>query len=211
VVVGVAGHSGSGKTTFAKLLAHQMRGTLISQDDFYHGRDVMLAAGESAENFDSLAAIDYSLLASILDQVQHSNIHIVRVPNYDFIRQSRDGFKSVEVRDPIIVEGHLVFTSPEVTDHVDFLVYMDANREIARERRLSRDIRERGYSAIGSKVYYEKYVLPQLDSIEEIRIWADLIVDSNNTVDDTKLEIPGIVEILKSKFLDSAFENGSYE
>lgn len=176
-----------------------MNATLISQDDFYVGRKAMLLAGESGQNFDTLSAIDCEHLSLILKNAQMPCVSTIQVPNYDFVQQAPLGFKSIEVKSVLVAEGHLIFTSPNVLDQLGFLIYMDADRDVAKERRFSRDLLQRGYDISSSRSYYEKYVVPQLDAIDKLRSQADYIVNSNDRVDSFRPEVAIIADILKGK------------
>jgi len=159
----------------------------------------MLSAGESGHNFDALAAIDCEHLSLVLKNAQMSCVSTIQIPNYDFVQQAPLGFKSIEVKNLVVAEGHLIFTSPSVLDHVDFLIYMDVDRDVAKERRFSRDLLQRGYDISSSRSYYEKYVVPQLDAIDKLRSQADYIVNSNDRVDSFESEVASIAGILKRK------------
>jgi len=191
-IIGVTGLSGSGKTTLAQLLSEHMSASLISQDDFYFGCSAMRAAGQPGHNFDTLAAINCKGLLETLGAICDGKSPSIEVPNYDHVRSAPNGFRNIVNSDVIIVEGHLLFTSDRILSYVDFLIYMDIDEEIAKERRFARDVVERGYHAQECESYYIKYVFPQIKKIEKLKIKADYVLSKDTGIsglDDHVLEI----------------------
>lgn len=178
-IVGVTGLSGSGKTTLAQLLSEHMSASLISQDDFYIGCTAMRAAGQSGDNFDTLDAINCKGLTDTLDAICDGKRPSIEVPNYDHVRSAPNGFRNIVNSDVIIVEGHLLFTSDRILSYVDFLIYIDIDEEIAKERRFARDVVERGYTLEDCESYYMEYVESQLESIGDLKSKADYIIGNH--------------------------------
>jgi uridine kinase len=169
----------------------------MSQDDFYIGREAMLSAGESDQNFDTLAAIDCEQISALLKVVRTPGFSTIVIPKYDFVKQAPCGVQSVRVKNTLIAEGHLIFTSSNVLEQVDFLIYMDVDRYVAKERRFSRDLLQRGYDLSSSRSYYETYVVPQLKVIDRLRAQAHYIVDSSGGIDGFRHHVANISAILK--------------
>lgn len=194
--IGVCGLSGSGKTTFSEMLANQLNCPLIAQDSFYIGKEQMLSAGLSANNFDTLAALDCGQLSSILKTTNMSPNTKVNIPIYDFELQEPIGHEIINMKDQVIIEGHLIFTLENILELVDFLIYIDTDRNTAKKRRFSRDICKRGYKAESCETYYENYVMPTLDLIESLKGKANLVVNANLPVGTYVSEIKKIIKSL---------------
>lgn len=192
--IGVCGLSGSGKTTFSEMLANHLNCPLIAQDSFYIGKEQMLSAGLSANNFDTLAALDCGQLSSILKTTNMSPNAKVNIPIYDFELQEPIGHEIINMKDQVIIEGHLIFTLENILELVDFLIYIDTDRSTAKKRRFTRDISERGYESKSCETYYKKYVIPTLDAIESIKDKADYVVNANQSIDTYLLEIKNFIK-----------------
>ena len=146
MVLGVAGGTGSGKTSVAEsILAAVGRERLafLSQDSYY--RDVVWEdeAQLHAHNFDHPASIDSPLLVTHLRALRRGEA--VEVPVYDFVRHRRRiETARVEPRPVVLVEGILLFVEPAVRGLLDFKIYVDTDPDVRLVRRLRRDIADRG-------------------------------------------------------------------
>jgi uridine kinase len=95
------------------------------------------------------------------------------------VHSAPNGFRSIVNSDIVIVEGHLLFTSDRILSYVDFLIYIDIDERIAKERRFSRDVVERGYTLEDCESYYMEYVESQLESIGDLKSKADYIIGNH--------------------------------
>jgi uridine kinase len=179
VVLGVAGGTGSGKTSVAQsILAAVGRERLafLSQDSYY--RDVAWEhdAQLLAHNFDHPASIDAPLLVTHLRSLRRGEA--VEVPVYDFVRHRRRAETArVEPRPVVLVEGILLFVEPAVRGLLDFKIYVDTDPDVRLVRRLRRDIAERGRSMEDVLRQYLETVRPMhLEFVEPSKRWADVIV-----------------------------------
>ena len=179
MVLGVAGGTGSGKTSVAEsILAAVGRERLafLSQDSYY--RDVAWEdeAQLHAHNFDHPAAIDAPLLVTHLRALRRGEA--VEVPVYDFVRHRRRGETArVEPRPVVLVEGILLFVEPAVRGLLDFKIYVDTDPDVRLVRRLRRDIAERGRTMEDVLRQYLETVRPMhLEFVEPSKRWADVIV-----------------------------------
>jgi uridine kinase len=178
-------------------LSKHLSASLILQDDFYIGAQAMRASGKSIDNFDTLDALDSKGLIANLDVIHAATVKTIEVPNYDYVRQAPSGFRSVSNTDTVVVEGHLIFTSEEILNYVDFLIYVDIEEHIAKERRFLRDVVERGYDAQECESYYIKYVLPQIKNIEKLKIKADYVLSNDTGISELGDHVLEICACLK--------------
>lgn len=179
MVLGVAGGTGSGKTSVAQsILAAVGRERLafLSQDSYY--RDVAWEhdAQLLAHNFDHPASIDAPLLVTHLRALRRGEA--VEVPVYDFVHHRRRAETArVEPRPVVLVEGILLFVEPAVRGLLDFKIYVDTDPDVRLVRRLRRDIAERGRSMEDVLRQYLETVRPMhLEFVEPSKRWADVIV-----------------------------------
>ena len=179
VTVGVAGGSGSGKTTVARKILHQLgrhRIAFLVQDSYY--RDIEWRDEEHLRrhNFDHPDALDSALLVSHLESLRAGGD--VEVPIYDFVTHRRTGrAQTVESRPVVLVEGILLFADPAVRSLLDFKIFVDTDPDVRLIRRLRRDLEERGRSLDGILEQYLSTVRPMhLEFIEPSKRYADIIV-----------------------------------
>ena len=179
MVLGVAGGTGSGKTSVAEsILAAVGRERLafLSQDSYY--RDVVWEdeAQLHAHNFDHPASIDSPLLVTHLRALRRGEA--VEVPVYDFVRHRRRVETArVEPRPVVLVEGILLFVEPAVRGLLDFKIYVDTDPDVRLVRRLRRDIADRGRTMEDVLRQYLETVRPMhLEFVEPSKRWADVIV-----------------------------------
>ena len=179
VALGVAGGTGSGKTTVARNILRAVgadRIAFLAQDAYY--KDIAWETQEqlAAHNFDHPAAIDNSLLVSHVRKLKKGEA--VEVPIYDFVthRRTTDTVR-VEASPVILLEGILLFVEPSLRSLLDFKIFVDTPSDVRFIRRLERDIRERGRTLESVVDQYMNSVRPMhLDFVEPSKCWADVIV-----------------------------------
>lgn len=164
-IIGVAGGSGSGKTFFARALQQQLGASvceLVYQDNFYIDQSARFDHDGGSVNFDHPDAIDFSLLAACMRSLREGLV--TEIPVYDFVTHSRavTGLR-VEPHPIIIVDGILIFHSPEVRELFDERVFFDTPEEIRYQRRLERDVKERGRKPEGVRAQFLSQVKPMHD------------------------------------------------
>jgi uridine kinase len=178
-ILGVAGGTGSGKTTVARAILDavgQHRIAFLEQDNYY--RDIEW--GSEAEllhhNFDHPGALDNDLLVEHLTALRAGGP--AEVPIYDFVRHRRtDKTRRVEPRPVVLLEGILIFVEKSLRDLLDFKVYVDTDADIRLIRRLGRDMAERGRSVDDVLRQYRETVRPMhLEFVEPSKRWADVII-----------------------------------
>jgi uridine kinase len=179
LVIGVAGGSGSGKTTVVSRIVESIgddQVTVVEHDRYYRDRNDLRLEERAALNYDHPDSLETDLL------VQH--VHALRggqsvdVPVYDFARHARqDATDTVTPRKAIIVEGILIFTDPALRKLMDVKVFVDADDDTRFIRRLQRDISERGRTVASVIEQYLGTVKPMhLEFVEPSKRYADIII-----------------------------------
>jgi uridine kinase len=199
VIIGVSGYSGSGKTTFTKLLAKRLTASVILQDDFYIGANAMVGQDSFVANFDTLTALNTDQFLLTLIEIKNGNHSLIQTPNYNYLTQSPDGFKNIALQEITLVEGHLIFTLQNILDLVDFNIYIDIDRKTAKTRRFTRDVVERGFDKEECEAYYNNYVIQTLDTIESLKYKADFVIDAKTSADTYTSQIEKMLLLLQSK------------
>jgi uridine kinase len=144
LLIGIAGGTGSGKTTLAARLVSELAGgvALIEHDWYYRDRSGLSAAEREEVNYDEPAALDNALLAAHLSELRAGRA--VECPQYDFATHTRKHTtRPVAPAGIVAVEGILLFAIPELCSAFDLRVFVDTDDDIRLLRRISRDIVER--------------------------------------------------------------------
>lgn len=178
-MLGVAGGTGSGKTSVARAILGAIgrdRLAFLTQDSYY--RDVAWESEEQlhAHNFDHPGAIDTPLLVAHLRALRAGRG--IEVPIYDFVHHRRTAETvRVEPRAVVLVEGILLYVEPELRSLLDFKIYVDTDADVRLGRRLQRDLAERGRTMEDVLRQYFTTVRPMhLEFVEPSKRWADVIV-----------------------------------
>jgi uridine kinase len=179
VCLGVAGGSGSGKTTVAQAIVETVgkdRISYVAEDSYYRDVDWGVDAELEGYNFDHPDAFDSALLIDHLVALRGGRP--VDVPIYDFVTHRRTPeTRRVEPRPVILVEGILLFSSARMRELMDFKVFVDTEPDLRLIRRIERDVSERGRSLEGVIEQYLGSVRPMhLEFTEPSKRWADVIV-----------------------------------
>jgi len=179
VIVGVAGGSGSGKTTVARSVHRRLgpeRAALVAQDSYYRVVDWSSAGPPERYNFDHPDALDVELLVEHLDRLRRGLA--VDVPVYDFTTHRRgSAVVRLQPRAVVVVDGTLILALPEVRRQLDLKVFVDVAADLRFIRRLRRDVTERCRSMEGTVAQYLDTVRPMHeDWVEPSRLEADVVV-----------------------------------
>ena len=178
LVVGIAGGSGSGKTTVAHKLAASMpgRAAVIEHDAYYRDQAHLAEVERARINYDHPSSLESDLLAHHLRELRENRG--VEIPIYDFAHHTRSpNTRRVEPARVIIVEGILVFTEPSLREQMDIKIFVDTDSDIRLIRRIRRDLEQRGRSFQSVRDQYYATVRPMhLEHVEPSKRWADLIV-----------------------------------
>ena len=179
VIIGIAGGTGSGKTTVARAIYDRVgseRIEWISHDSYYRNFEGLSPEEKHHINFDHPDSLETELLARHLDVLAKGAA--VEVPIYDFTTHSRkDETQRVEPRRVIIVEGILVLGEPELRKRIGIKLFVDTPADIRFMRRLVRDIKTRGRSMESVIEQYMTTVRPMHEEfVEPSKRYADLII-----------------------------------
>ena len=179
LIIGIAGGSGSGKTTVVKALTEQLRDdvVVIPQDSYYKDSGHLPMEERQKLNFDHPDAIDFELLVEQLQELREGKT--IQQPTYSYITCTRSATETVTVHpaDIIIVEGILIFTCEKLRKLLDIMVFVDADADDRLLRVISRDIIERGKTVEATMVRYQDTLKPMHNQfIEPTKRYADIIV-----------------------------------
>ena len=179
IVIGIAGGTGSGKTTVANVIVEQVGAdqiTYLPHDAYYKDLANLPEAQRAEINFDHPNSLETSLLIEHIQQLKrHQPIHL---PIYDFRTHSRTHeTRLIQPKPIIIVEGILIFAEAELRPLFDIKIFVDTDADIRFIRRLQRDISERGRSTDSVIHQYLSTVRPMhLEFVEPSKRYADVII-----------------------------------
>jgi uridine kinase len=178
-VIGVAGGSGSGKTTVIRRIVESLGGehvSLLEHDRYYRDRADLRLEERAALNYDHPDSLETDLLVHHVKELRAGRP--IEKPVYDFARHQREPETvTVHPRRAIIVEGILIFTDPALRRLMDVKVFVDADDDTRFIRRLQRDIAERGRTVTSVIEQYLSTVKPMhLDFVEPSKRYADIII-----------------------------------
>lgn len=179
VVIGVAGGSGSGKTSVTRSICKRFsdKTILVIEQDYYYKDQSHLPFEERLQtNYDHPFAFDNDLLVSHLQDLL--NGHPINKPVYDYALHTRsDKVIPVEPKEVIILEGILILEDPRLVDLMDIKVFVDTDADLRIIRRIMRDINERGRSVESVIEQYINSVRPMhLQFVEPTKRYADIII-----------------------------------
>ena len=179
LVIGIAGGSGSGKTTVVRAITEQLQGrvVVIPQDSYYKDSSHVPPQERKNINFDHPDAIDWKLMCQQIRELKAGKT--IEQPVYSYITCSRSTTETITVEpaEVIIVEGILIFTCKELRDQMNIKIFVDADDDDRVLRIMVRDIAERGRTIETAIEHYCDTVKPMhLQFIEPSKRYADVIV-----------------------------------
>lgn len=180
LLIGIAGGTGSGKTSFAYEIMkrfEQDQIVLMDQDSYYRDLGHMNREDRTSINFDHPNSVDIDLLAEHLKSLKQDMP--IRKPVYNFKTHTREPGKYLEIqpRKVIVLEGILIFWIPEIRELIDIKLYVDTDADVRVLRRILRDIHERGRELQGIVDQYLNQVkLMHEEFVEPSKRWADIII-----------------------------------
>ena len=187
VVIGVAGGSGSGKTTVVRRIVDSLGNdqvTVLEHDRYYRDRSDLRLEERAALNYDHPDSLETDLMVRHVQELRAGRP--VEVPVYDFARYARvAATDTAHPRRAIIVEGILIYADAPLRALLDVKVFVDADDDIRFIRRLRRDVAERGRTMESVIDQYQSTVKPMhLEFVEPSKRYADIIVPQggHNTV-----------------------------
>ena len=179
LIIGIAGGSGSGKSTVVRRLQRVFKDRIvvIPQDSYYKDSGHLTEEEKKVYNFDHPNAIDFDLLCEQVDQIKKGQA--IEQPVYSYITCERSKTETVHVEpaDIILVEGILIFTCQKLMKQMDIKVFVDADDDDRLSRIMQRDIEERGKDVAAVIKRYNDLVKPMhLQFIAPSKRYADIIV-----------------------------------
>lgn len=181
-LVGVAGGSGSGKSHFVQAVVDRLGSRccqVVNQDNFYIDQSACFDFDGGTVNFDHPSSLDFDLLADCLARLRKGQA--VDVPVYDFVSHQRHPHTlKVGPKPIILVDGILIFHAPQVRVLFDELIFFDTSEDLRFQRRLQRDVRERGRTPEGVRQQFQTQVKPMNDLyVEPSKVYAHTVVVEN--------------------------------
>jgi len=181
--VGISGGSGAGKTTLTRLLASELGDenvSVLAFDSYYRDQRHLTLEERAAVNYDHPDALDHERFAADVARLRAGEA--IEAPVYDFATHTRtDERRAVAAKPVVVIEGILLLTFPEVVESLDIAIFIDVPEAIRLERRVRRDVAERGRTAESAATQFAETVAPMHDAyVEPFRSRANMTV----TVDD---------------------------
>lgn len=178
LVIGIAGGTGSGKTTLMRNIMSQFEGmvTVLSHDNYYKRHDELTFEERSCLNYDEPDAMETSLMVEHLAMLR--NGQAIDCPVYDFTRHNRsDKTIHLEPKPVIIVEGILIFENASLRDLMDIRLFVDTDADIRLCRRIKRDVSKRGRTLESVLAQYQATVKPMHEKyVEPSKKYANLVI-----------------------------------
>ena len=178
LVIGIAGGTGSGKTTLMNNLINKYGSniTVLSHDNYYKRHDDMTYEERCLLNYDEPAALETDLMARHLDCLRRGEA--IDCPVYDFTQHNRS-HETVRIvpRKVIIVEGILIFENQPLRELMDIRIFVDTDADVRLCRRIKRDVNKRGRTLESVLTQYQQTVKPMHERyVEPSKKYADLVV-----------------------------------
>ncbi len=179
MIIGIAGGTGSGKTTVVKKIMGRLNDapvTVIPQDNYYKDNSDLPMEERHKQNFDHPDSIEFSLLAAHIDKLKSGQG--IQMPMYSYLTCTRaEETVPVTPMKVIIVEGILVLSQRELRQRMDLKIYVDCDDDDRLIRCIHRDILERGRDVKSVLERYEKTVKPMhIQFVEPSKRYADVII-----------------------------------
>lgn len=179
LIIGIAGGSGSGKTTVVNFICEHFGDDNIvrlEHDAYYRDLKHLKFEDRITQNFDHPSSLETELLIRHIKAL--SDGYPVEVPVYDFAQHIRkEETRNTVPKKVIVVDGILIFSEPELLELMDVKIFVDTDDDVRLIRRLRRDIVERGRSVEGVLNQYETFVRPMyLEFVDPSKRYADVII-----------------------------------
>ena len=178
LVIGIAGGTGSGKTTLMKNIVSRFGDevTVISHDNYYKRHDELTYEQRCLINYDEPAAFETELMVAHLAQLKAG--HAIECPVYDFTVHNRSNdLVTIEPRRIIIVEGILIFADEALREQMDVRIFVDTDADVRLCRRIKRDVNKRGRTLESVLTQYQTTVKPMHEKyVEPSKRYANIVV-----------------------------------
>lgn len=184
IIIGVAGCSGSGKTSLAEELARELEGTHFHLDHYYRDLSHLAPEERDRQNFDDPDMLESKLLMNHIRQLKEGEA--IYHPQYDFATHTRipGATTRLEVDHLLVIDGIFALHYEGLRQLYDLSVYVDTPDDICYRRRLTRDVRDRGRTAENVAEHYSETVRPMAEEyVRPSAKYADLIVNGTESLD----------------------------
>ena len=178
LVIGIAGGTGSGKTTLMKNIVSRFEGdvTVLSHDNYYKRHDDLTYEERTQLNYDEPDALETDLMAAHLERLRRGEA--IDCPVYDFSAHNRsEETVRIEPRKVIIVEGILIFENEPLRNLMDIRIFVDTDADVRLCRRITRDVNKRGRPLESVLTQYQQTVKPMHEKyVEPSKKFANIVV-----------------------------------
>ena len=200
-IIGIAGGSGSGKSTFAKRLKNAFpdQVALISCDNYYLPHDELPLEKRAHLNYDAPEALEFDLMVRHLEQLKDGQSALC--PVYDFTQHTRsDAVTEILPRPIILIDGILIFHDPDLRACMDLKIYVETDADERILRRARRDMRDRGRDLDSVIQQYLTTVKPMHNTyVEPTKVYADIILNGGKNKQAFTLVKTQIAQLLSEQ------------
>ena len=202
LIIGIAGGTGSGKTTVVHNILKQLSSDdviVISQDNYYHDSSHLSFEERIQINFDHPRSIDFELLVEDLKKLRKGET--IEQPVYSFLTHTRtDETLVTPPKNVVMVEGILVLTDAQLREMFDLKIYVHADSDERLIRRIKRDIQDRGRDLEEVISRYKKTLKPMHEQfIEPTKKYADLIIPNEKKKNDVAIDV--MTTVIKNRLI----------
>lgn len=184
LIIGICGGSGSGKTTIIEELLHLMtshKPALLSLDNYYKDISEQTKDEQGQVNFDLPSAIDSASFTEDLKRLVKGES--IRIKKYAFNIRGEQQYLDIPYSKIIVAEGIFLFNIPEVMDMIDVKIYVELDHHLQLQRRLQRDVQERGYDKDAVLYQWQNHVVPAFKNYIEIhKEKADVVLRNDGDI-----------------------------
>ncbi len=199
-IIGIAGGSGSGKSTFAQRIkkAFENEVSLISCDNYYLPHDELPLEERAHLNYDAPEALEFDLMVRHLEGLKNGQAALC--PVYDFTKHTRsDKVTKIQPRPIILIDGILIFHDPDLRNCMDLKIYVETDADERILRRAKRDMQERGRDLDSIIEQYLTTVKPMHNTyVNPTKVYADIILNGGKNEQAFALVKTQIERILKT-------------
>lgn len=198
VILGIAGCSGSGKTTLAQELARSLKGAHFHLDNYYRDLSHLSYEERCCQDFDSPDILESELLVEHVSLLSQG--HSIHRPIYDFASHTRikDKTEPLTPGKFLLVDGILALHYEELRPYYSLKIYVDTPDDICYERRLARDVKERGRTPESVAKQYAATVRPMAEKyVRPSSVHADIVVEGTSSIDWSVEEVLAVLEARK--------------
>lgn len=202
LIIGIAGGSGSGKTTIAQAMSDEIgteHSAHILHDSYYRDLSHLERAERAEVNYDHPDSLETELLVEHLHALMHGAA--VEVPRYDFARHNRcEETIRVEPKPVVLIEGVLALAEPTLREVMDLKIFVDTDPDLRFMRRLERDLNERGRTMESVYEQYLATVRPMhMKFVDPSRAHADLVIPEGYNIGAVSTVLGMVREFLRNR------------